>query len=161
MIFVSMLSNIAVSELCIGWSPLGPISSHCRSSFVACFPSARFSFGIRRWMMGGKNPSMLEKLCRIRVGVILICFDVAVASVRAIIKPVMVTISAASFKDVGIVMMGVFDGRKFEVRIRPAIMLPHARRPMGAMTALLFSLMGDRGRNRGEPMVTKKITRRL
>lgn len=159
--FVSMLSNIEDTKLCVGWSPFGPISSHCRSSFVACFPNTRFSFGMRRWMIGGKNPSMLEKLCRISVGVILICLDVAVASVRAMISPVIVTISAASFMEVGIVIIGVFDGRKFEVMISPAMILPHARRPIGAITAWLFSLIGERGRNRGEPMVTKKTTRRL
>lgn len=112
-------------------------------------------------MRGGKNPSILEKLCSTRDGVILICLEVVVASARAIISPVIVTASAASLSEEGIVIMGVLDGRKYEVMIRPAIMLPQARRSIDAVTAGLFSLMGEKEENRGEPIVTKKTTRRL
>lgn len=41
------------------------------------------------------------------------------------------------------------------------MMLPQARRLMGLITAGLFSLIGDKGLNRGCPMDTKKTTRRL
>lgn len=85
--------------------------------------------------MGGKNPNIFEKLCSNRVGVILICLVVKVARARAIIRPIMVTASAAILSDRGIVMVGVFEGRKLEVIINPAIMLPHARRSMDAITA--------------------------
>lgn len=112
-------------------------------------------------MTGGKNPSMLEKLCGIMDGVILICLEVVVASARAIISPVVVTASAANLRDRGIVIMGVLDGRKYEVMTRPATMLPQAKRSIDAVTAGLFSLMGEKEENRGEPIVTKKTTRRL
>lgn len=69
------------------------------------------------------------------VGVILICLEVAVASANAIIRPIIVTISAANLRDSGIVIVGVLDGRKFRVIINPAIMLPQARRSIGAVTA--------------------------
>lgn len=79
----------------------------------------------------------------------------------AIKKPIIVTRSAANFRENGIVIIGVFEGRKFEVIINPARMLPQARRLIGLITAGLFSLIGERGRNRGVPIVTKKITRKL
>lgn len=60
-----------------------------------------------------------------------------------------------------IVITGVFRGRMLEVIRRPARMLPHASRLMGLITSGLFSLMGERGLNRGFPMDTKKMTRRL
>lgn len=145
----------------MGWRLLGPISSHCRSILVACFPSVRLIFGTRRWIIGGKNPSILEKLWSVMVGLILICLEVIVASASAITKPVIVTTSAANFREGVIVIVGVFDGKKFMVIMSPAMMLPQASRPIGAIIAGLFSLMGDRGKNRGEPIVTKKMTRRL
>lgn len=114
---------------------MGPISSHCRSSLVACFPRVRLSFGIRRWTIDGKNPSILEKLCSVRVGVILICLVVVVASARAMRRPAIVTVRAAILRERGIVIIGVFDGRKFEVIIKPAIILPQARRSIDAMTS--------------------------
>lgn len=89
------------------------------------------------------------------------CFDVIVASSIATRKPVMVTMRAASFREGGMVIIGVLEGRKLEVIIRPAVMLPHASRLIGLITAGLFSLIGERGRNRGPPIVTKKITRKL
>lgn len=111
--------------------------------------------------MGGKNPSMLEKLCSRSEGETLICLVVAVARASAIMRPTIVTSSAANLRESGIVIVGVFEGRKFRVRIRPAMMLPQARRSMGAVNVWWFSLIGDRAGNRGDPIVTKKITRRL
>lgn len=61
----------------------------------------------------------------------------------------MVTIRAANLRRGGIVITGVFIGRMFEVIKRPAIMLPHASRLMGLITAELFSLMGDKELKRG------------
>jgi len=72
-----------------------------------------------------------------------------------------VTSRAASLSSGGIVMMGVLEGRMFDVRSRPATMLPQANRLIGLITWGSFSLIGERGRNRGVPMETKKITRRL
>lgn len=112
-------------------------------------------------MIDGKNPSMLEKLWGVRSEVILICLEVVVASVRAIITPRIVTAMAAILRERDIVMTGALDGRKFEVMISPAMMLPQARRSIDAITAGWFSLIGDKVENRGEPITTKKITRRL
>lgn len=76
-------------------------------------------------------------------------------------SPIIETLSAANFKIGGIDMTGVLKGRTLEVINSPAMMLPHANRLMGLMTAGLFSLMGERELNRGYPMETKKMTRRL
>ena len=83
------------------------------------------------------------------------------ASSRAVSSPIIVTISADSFRRGGMVITGVFMGRKLEVRRSPARMLPQARRLMGLITMGLFSLIGDSVENRGCPIDTKKITRRL
>lgn len=48
MILVLILSNIEDRVKCRGWRPLGPISIHWRSSFVACLPSTRLSLGRER-----------------------------------------------------------------------------------------------------------------
>lgn len=82
-------------------------------------------------------------------------------SSRAIRSPVTVTARAANLVAAGMVMMGVFSGRKFEEIISPVTMLPQARRFRGLIIAGLFSLMGDIARNRGVPIVTRKIIRRL
>lgn len=89
------------------------------------------------------------------------CLLVKDASSRAIISPRMVTVRAASFSSGGIDIIGVFRGVMLEVIRRPAIMLPHASRLIGLMTAGLFSLIGEMALNRGWPMDTKKTTRRL
>lgn len=89
------------------------------------------------------------------------CLLVREASSKAIIRPRMVTARAASFSRGGIDMTGVFKGTMLEVMRRPAIMLPHASRLMGLITAGLFSLIGERALNRGCPMDTKNTTRRL
>jgi len=98
---------------------------------------------------------MLEKLWATRLGVILCCLFVKEASSRAIKRPRTETIRALSFRRGGMVIIGVFVGRKLEVMIRPATMLPQAKRLMGLMIEGLFSLMGESGRNRGCPIDTK------
>lgn len=92
---------------------------------------------------------------------ILNCLFVRRASSRAVRSPIMVTNKAASFSSRGIVIIGVFEGRRLEVIRNPAIMLPQASRLIGLMTAELFSLMGGRALKRGWPIETKKTTRRL
>ena len=92
---------------------------------------------------------MLEKWWAGRLGVGLNCLAVSDASSRAINRPAMVTTRAASLRSGGIVMTGIFNGRMFEVIRRPAMMLPQASRLMGLMTAVLFSLIGERALNRG------------
>lgn len=94
-------------------------------------------------------------------GLILNCLFVRLARSMAIINPRMVTIRALNFSVSGMVMTGVFLGVKFEVMIRPAMMLPHANRLMGLITRGLFSLIGVRGENRGCPIEAKKMIRRL
>lgn len=79
----------------------------------------------------------------------------------AVSRPIIVTIRAAIFKVSGIVMIGVLEVRKFDVIINPAIILPQASRLIGLITDKLFSLIGDRGVNRGVPIVTKNTTRKL
>lgn len=58
-------------------------------------------------MIAGKNPSITEKLCAGRFGRILNCLDVIDASSMAVKKPITVTVSAASLRAGGIVMIGV------------------------------------------------------
>lgn len=86
---------------------------------------------------------------------ILYCLFVRDASSRAIRRPVTVTAKAASLRRGGIVMTGVLRGRMLEVIKRPAMMLPQAKRLIGLITARLFSLIGERGLNRGCPIETK------
>lgn len=124
-------------------------------------PKVKFSFGVNRWMMAGKNPSMLEKLCSVRLGVVLNCLLVSDASSNAMRRPEIVTRRAANFKWVGMVITGVLVGRKFEVIRSPAMMLPQASRLIGLITDGLFSLIGAVAVKRGCPMETKKMTRRL
>lgn len=69
------------------------------------------------------------------MGVILICLEEVVVSVRARIRPKIVTISAVNLRDGGMVIIGVLVGKKFRVMISPAIMLPQARRSIGAVIA--------------------------
>lgn len=59
------------------------------------------------------------------------------------------------------VMTGVLGRTMFEVIIRPARMLPQAKRLIGLITAGSFSLIGENELNRGWPIETKKTTRRL
>lgn len=119
------------------------------------------SFGVRRWIMGGKKPSILEKWWGESWGKGLNCLLVRDANSRAMIKPRTETVRAASFSKGGIDIMGVFKGVMLEVIRRPAIMLPQASRLIGFITVGLFSSIGERGLNRGWPIDTKKMTRRL
>lgn len=96
-----------------------------------------------------------------RAGDCLNCLLVSEASSRAIKSPRAVTSRAASLRLVGIVITGVFSGRRLEVIKKPARMLPQARRLIGLITAGLFSLIGDKELNRGRPIETRKIIRRL
>lgn len=89
------------------------------------------------------------------------CLLVMVASSRAVKRPRIVTARAAIFSGRGIDITGVFSGVMFIIIRNPAIMLPQASRLMGLIRVGLFSLMGERGLNRGVFMETKKITRRL
>lgn len=143
---------------------LGPVfSNQVWSTIWAAMvcPRMRFSLGGRRWIIAGKNPSMLEKWCIGKLGVVLNCLLVSEASSRAVRTPIIVTARAASFRIGGIDITGVFRGIMLEVIKRPAMMLPQARRLIGLITVGLFSLIGDSGLNRGWPMDTKKTTRRL
>lgn len=93
------MSNIDESLCWMLVAPLGPNSSHCISNLVACFPRVRLSLGARRWTIEVKYPNIFDELCRGRIGVILICIEVMVERAIAIISPVMVTASAASFRE--------------------------------------------------------------
>lgn len=83
------------------------------------------------------------------------------ASSRAISRPTMVTIRAASLSKGGMDITGVFRGIILEVIRRPAMILPQASRLIGLITAGLFSLMGESGLKRGCPIDTKNTIRRL
>jgi len=91
----------------------------------------------------------------------LYCLLVKDASSRAVSRPIRVTARAVSFSKGGMDITGVFKGIMLDVISRPAIMLPQASRLIGLMTAGLFSLIGDKALNRGWPMETKKIIRKL
>ena len=104
---------------------------------------------------------MFEKLCSVILGVVLNCLFVRFVRSMAVISPTIVTIRALSLSAGGMVMIGVFVGKKLDVMIRPAIMLPHANRLIGLITAGLFSLVGVRDVDRGCPIEAKKITRKL
>lgn len=125
------------------------------------WPKYRLILGGRRWIIVGKNPSRFEKWWGDRFGVILVCFVVIEASSRAISRPATVTMRAANLIDNGMVRIDVLVGRMFWVIRRPAIMLPHASRLIGLITAGLFSLIGLNEGNRGWPITTKKVRRRL
>lgn len=75
--------------------------------------------------------------------------------------PRRVTARAANLRRGGMVNTGFFMGSRFEVKRSPARILPHPRRLIEAITLGAFSLMGARGINRGEPMETKKMRRKL
>ncbi len=67
----------------------------------------------------------------------------------AIRRPIIVTIRAESL-EVGGMVSGTIDvGGIFIVRMNPVKMLPKARRMIGLIRFGWFSLIGDRGRNRG------------
>lgn len=94
-------------------------------------------------------------------GLTLNCLFVRLVNSIAVISPKIVTNRALSLSVAGMVMIGVFIGRKFEVMINPATMLPHASRLIGFITAGSFSLIGVNAVDRGCPIEAKKITRKL
>ena len=75
-------------------------------------PRVRLAFGENRCTNEGKYPSMFEKWWVEVIGVILSCLLVMAASSMATRSPIIVTIRAAIFRVVGIVIMGVLEGRK-------------------------------------------------
>ncbi|KAF7644618.1 hypothetical protein LDENG_00218980 [Lucifuga dentata] len=79
----------------------------------------------------------------------------------AVRRPRIVTSRAADLRRGGIDITGVFRGVMLVVITRPAMMLPHARRLIGLIMVGLFSLIGERGLNRGCPVEIKRIMRRL
>lgn len=136
---------------------LGPVfSNHVWSTVweAIAWPKTSPTLGVARCVIAGKYPSIFEKWWAGKIGVILSCLLVMDASSRAVSRPKMVTIRALSFRRGCIVMMGVFNGIILEVIIRPAMILPQASRLIGLITAGLFSLIGERGRNRGWPIDT-------
>lgn len=89
------------------------------------------------------------------------CLVVRFARSRAIRSPIIVTARAVNLSCKGIVKTGVFKRLMLYTSRKPPKMLPQARRFKGLITAGLFSLIGERGRNRGVPIVTKYTTRKL
>lgn len=67
----------------------------------------------------------------------------------AMSSPEIVTIKAENLEIVGMVIGTIEVGGIFIVRMKPAKILPMARRMIGLIRLGWFSLMGDRGRNRG------------
>lgn len=133
----------------------GPVfSSQVRSIvwLAIDWPKRRLSLGVSRWMIEGKNPSILEKWWVGRWGVILSCLLVAVVRLNAVKRPRIVTVRAAVFSRGGMDIMGVFSGVIFMEIKKPAKMLPQASRLMGLIVVRSFSLMGERGLNRGFPI---------
>lgn len=86
---------------------------------------------------------------------ILCCLLVREANSRAISIPRIETRRALNLRIGGMVRTGVFRGRKLEIMISPATMLPQAKRLIGLVMDGLFSLIGLRGRNRGCPRETR------
>lgn len=75
-------------------------------------------------MIGGKYPSMLEKLWVSKLGWVLSCVEVKLANSRARIKPVMVIRRAESLSSGDIVIICVFVGGTLDTIISPARILP-------------------------------------
>lgn len=82
-------------------------------------------------------------------------------SSRARIIPRVVTMMAAVFVMVGMVIGGVFMGRVRDEISKPAMMLPKARRIMGRMAGGVFSLMGVIVGVRVCPVWIRRVMRRL
>ena len=108
-------------------------------------------------MINGKKPKRAEKSWGVFEGIGSL--SARVASSRAIRVPKVARTRADVLRAGGIVRVGVFSGRSVVEMTKPAMMLPHARRLMGAITAGLDSLMGDNGRARGWSVNTR-ITKR-
>lgn len=103
---------------------------------------------------------MFEKLCVWMNGIVGSLL-VEEFNSMAISSPRMVTIRADIFVVGGIVIVIIDVGGMFVVRVNPAKMLPMAKRIIGLVRFGLFSLIGDRGRNRGWFSNAKKIIRIL
>lgn len=86
-----------------------------------------------------------------------VCVIFEISRARRI--PRAVTSRAVILMYVGIVIGGVFMGMMKEVMISPAVMLPRARRVIGATTAGLFSFIGVRGGIRVNPVCTSMVMR--
>lgn len=82
-------------------------------------------------------------------------------SSRARAMPRMVTRIAAVFVTRGMVIGGVFVGRIEDEMIRPAVMLPRARRVIGLRIVGLFSLIGAMEGERLSPVWTMRVRRKL
>lgn len=138
-------------------------SSHVWSTVwdAIAWPRSRLILGVMRWIVAGKNPSILEKWWAARVGVRLYCLLVRDAISIASARPRTETARAASFRPRGMVRTGTLEAARLEVIRRPARTLPKASRLIGLITAGLFSLMGERGLKRGWPIDTRKMIRRL
>lgn len=89
------------------------------------------------------------------------CLLVILARSKARVSPAIVTARAASFIYKGMDITGVFNGVRLVVMTRPARILPQASRLIGLITAVLFSLIGEKELKRGCPIDTKKTTRKL
>lgn len=113
-----------------------------------------------RWDKGLKNPNEVEKFMRV------VCFGgvrvwVMFESSRARMMPRVVTMMAAVFVSVGMVIGGVFVGKMKDVMSRPAVMLPRARRVIGLMIARSFSFIGTVVGIRVNPVWTSSVMRRV
>lgn len=80
-------------------------------------------------------------------------------SSRARMIPRIVTMMAAVFVIVGIVIGGVFMGMMKDVISRPAMMLPRARRIIGLVIVGSFSFIGVVGGIRVNPVWTSSVMR--
>lgn len=159
-----MLLVDVAREVLIEAIVLGPtFSSQARSMVwvATVWPNRRLSLGTERCAVVGKKPSMLEKWWGVRLGWGLSCFWVRDVSSRAIRRPRAVTTRAVIFKGGAIVITGALIDVVFRVIISPAIMLPQAKCLMGRVVRRAFSFRGVKGGNRGEPMETETMIRRL
>jgi len=158
-LFVVVIRGVFKEAIALG--PTFSIQVWSTIWLAMVWPRMRLFLGVNRWTIGGKKPSMLEKWWAVKLGVGLNCLLVKEASSSAVRRPRIVTARAASLREEGIVMIGVFRGRMLDIIRSPAIMLPQARRLIGLITAGLFSLIGEKELNRGCPIDTKYTTRRL
>lgn len=115
---------------------------------------------MRRCDKGLKNPNEEEKF------VSTVCFGwvrvwAMFESSKARMVPKIVTMIAAVFMGIGIVIGGVFVGVMKDVMSRPAIMLPKARRVIGLMIAWSFSFIGTVVAIRVNPVWTSSVIRKV
>lgn len=96
-----------------------------------------------------------------RLGVILSWVLVRLDNSNARSKPIIVTKRADDFSRGVIVIIWVFVGGRLRVIIRPARILPYARRLIGLIISVLFSLIGEKEEKRGYFIKAKEMRRRL